>query len=84
MEYEEVSNRSIVCNISTNRDGYLCAVLVSQKRIKVYKEGLTMRIAGCIIGIILWAVIWFAIHPLLGFLMTVIPIAGVLYNWKDL
>ena len=43
-----------------------------------------LRIIGDIIIIILWAVIWFAIHPFLGFMMTVIPIAGVIYNWKQL
>ena len=42
------------------------------------------EIIGSIIGIILWAVIWFAIHPFVGFLMTVVPIAAVLYNWKNL
>lgn len=43
-----------------------------------------LRIIGGILFLLLWAVIWFAINPVLGFVMTVVPIVGVVYNWKDL
>jgi hypothetical protein len=43
-----------------------------------------LRIIGGLFFILLVGIITFSIHPILGFLVVVLPIVGVIYNWKDL
>jgi ABC-type protease/lipase transport system fused ATPase/permease subunit len=41
-----------------------------------------LSIIGNIIFIILYVIVVFLIHPVVGLLATVLPIAGLLYNWN--
>ena len=43
-----------------------------------------MRIIGGLLFIIIVDVIAFLIHPVVGIIWTVLPIAAVIYNWKKL